>query len=269
MPTPLERPHATARRSLAAAVLCVAGFLFPLNVVAQPPQDVEVIFQTNVSEYLAHRDQLRQGVAPEHIINPHIREISGALLAARIQAARAAARPADIIPAALADIIRDRLHRALEATEVDILLMDLYPDGVPTESARVNVQYDEQIAVAAPLSVLSALPPVPGVLGYRLVGGDVVLWDEEAHLALDVILDALPAPRIWKFLDISSAALRDIVHRALRDAQIDAREFADDLAHDAAGAAQPVVGELFDWDNGGIVPPSVLHALPALPPPLE
>lgn len=260
MPRTLHLPFTLL---LAMALIAPAAF-------AQPHDDVEALFQTQLSDYLLLRDRLRQGVAPEHIIDPRIREISGALLAVQIQRARANAQPCDVIPAALADIVRDRLHRALDDTEVDILLMNIYPDGLPTEPARINARYDDRVALAPPVSVLSALPPLPGALGYRLIGRDLALWDEEAHLVIDVIVDALPQPRVWKFLDVSSLQLLECVRQALTAANIDARELATDLARDASpDATRPSVGELFDWDTGGMMPPSILHALPSLPRPLE
>jgi hypothetical protein len=64
-------------------------------------------------------------------------------------------------------------------------------------AARLHATYEATVAVIPPLPVLEAVPPLPGVLGYRLIGRDVVLWDEEACLVVDLIADALPPPRIW------------------------------------------------------------------------
>jgi hypothetical protein len=253
-----------------AAAVFLAGALLAPSAAAQPIDDVNLHFQTNLTEYLALRSQLRQGVAREHIIDEHIREISGALLAARIRQARANAVPGDIIPMGLADTVRDRLHRALDPTEVDVLLMNLYANGVPTEQPRINAHYDDAVAVAPPVAVLSALPPVPGVLGYRLLGQDLVLWDEEAEIVIDVINGALPDPRIWRFLDLSSFDLRERIQQALTAAHLDPWQLVDDMARDTEpGLTPPEVDEPFDWDCGAMMPPSVLHALPALPVPLE
>jgi hypothetical protein len=251
------------------ATTVVAGSLIAIGS-AQPPNEMNAVFQARLADYLVLRDTLRQTVAPEHIIDPRIREVSGALLAAKIRQAREAAGANDIVPFALADVIRDRLHRAFDPTEVDVLLMNLYPGGVPTEPAAINRHYGDNIAVPPPVAVLSALPPLPGVLGYRLIGRDIVLWDEEAHIVIDVVMAALPEPRIWKFLEVSSAALREQVRQGLSAGDLDPREMLDDMARDAQpGALEPVLGEPFDWGVGAMMPPSVLHALPALPHPLE
>ena len=261
--------NTTRRRWPLVASLLLAACL-AATVSAQPRDDMNAVLQARVADYLVLRDTLRQSVAPEHIIDPRIREISGALLAAKIRYARATAGPCDIVPFALADLIRDRLHRAFDPTEVDVLLMNLYPNGVPTEQTVINAHYADTIAVPLPVSVLSALPPLPGVLGYRLIGRDIALWDEEAEIVVDVMTAALPEPHIWRFLDVSSFALREHVRQGLRAGELDPREMLDDMAQDAQpGALDPVVGQPFDWAVGAMMPPSVLHALPALPRPLE
>jgi hypothetical protein len=263
-----HQPRWLVRLIRSAAVVGVGVAI--LGAAPQPVAEPNIVFQAQVADYLGLRNRLRQGVAPEHIIDPQIREISGALLAARIREARATAKPLDVIPAALAEAIRDRLHRGLEPVEVDVLLMDLYPAGLPVHGAQVNASYADTAAVCPPVAVLSALPPLPGILGYRLVGRDLVIWDEEAQLVIDVISAALPEPRIWKFLDVSSFTLRECVREGLSAGRLDVRELLDEMARDALpGAAAPMVGELFDWDVGALMPPSVLKALPALPPPLE
>jgi hypothetical protein len=54
------------------------------------------------------------------------------------------------------------------------------------------------------MTLLGALPPVPGALGYRLIGRDLVLWDEDAGLVVDVVVEALPEPRIWRLQDLGT-----------------------------------------------------------------
>jgi hypothetical protein len=260
--------HRHLRRA-AAAVLLI-GALTASLAGAQPVDDMNARFQTAVAEYMTLRDQARQGVAREHIIDPYIRDISSSLLAARIGQLRRSATVGDLIPADLADTIRDRIHRAFDPTEVDVMLMNLYPDGLPTDPVRLHAHYDQQNATPPPVSVLAALPPVPGVLGYRLIGRDLVLWDEEAEIVLDAIAGALPEPRIWKFLDVSSIALRQQIGDALRNADLDGRELVAEMARDGdPAAAPPMIDHPFDWRAGTVMPPSVLHALPRLPSPLE
>jgi hypothetical protein len=108
------------------------------------------------------------------------------------------------------------------------------------------------------------------VLGYRLIGRDLVLWDEEAEIVLDFVTNALPPPSIWEFVDASSFELRRLLRAALVTGRIDPGELRDDIERDTRpGARRPSIGERFDWGCGTMMPPTVLQALPPLPPPLE
>jgi hypothetical protein len=42
------------------------------------------------------------------------------------------------------------------------------------------------------MALLWALPALPGELEYRIVGRDLVLWDEHAALIIDFIPNAFP-----------------------------------------------------------------------------
>ena len=264
-------PRSQRRRwHLRAATIFAALLLTAPLTFAQIDRDPNLVFLNHIAEYLTLRSQLRQGVAPEHIIDPQIRTISGALLAARIRDARASAAPGDIIPAALADVICDRLHRAFDLTEIDAILTGLYPAGLPSEPPRINGHYGYRVAVAPPVSILSALPPLPGVLGYRLIGRTLVVWDEDAEIVIDAVLEALPEPHVWEFLAVSSFELRQCICDGLSDAHLDPRALIAEMARDAEpGAQPPAVDQEFDWRAGSMMPPSVLHALPPLPAPLE
>jgi hypothetical protein len=253
----------------AATVFLALVLMAPLTF-AQIDRDPNLVFLNHVSDYLTLRSQLRQGVAPEHISDPQIRIISGALLAARIRDARAGATIGDIIPAALADVIRDRLQRAFDPTEIDAILTALYPSGLPSELPRINEHYTYRVAVAPPVSILSALPPLPGVLGYRLIGRALVVWDEEAEMVIDAVLEALPEPHVWEFLAVSSFEIRQTIGDALSAADLDPGALLDAMSRDAKpGARPPAIDQEFDWGAGSMMPPSVLQALPALPAPLE
>jgi hypothetical protein len=257
-------------RGLLAASLACAALLLAPSAMAQPIVDVNVLFQARLADYVELREQVRHGVIPEHVIDTRSGEISGPLLAVRLQKARAEAEVGDIIPFELANVIRDRLHRAFDPVEVDTLMSGLYADGLPHIAAVVNGHYSAEVAVVPPSTVLGFLPPLPGELGYRLIGRELAVWDEEAQLVVDLVLEALPAPCIWDFLDVSSADLRAEVRGALNDANIDVRVLVEAMAmDDEPGATRPVVGSVFDWRAGNIMPPSVLYALPPLPQALE
>lgn len=265
--------RAARRRAMPlAGALLGAILLGPGGLAAQSLAEVTADFDASVAEYLALRERLRSSIVPEHIIDPHIREIGGALLAVRISDARSGATAGDVFTLAMSDRIRDALHQSFDGPEVDALLAERYPRGLPDpDAAQLSASYAEKVAVRAPAAILAVLPRVPmPELGYRLIGRDVVLWDEEAAIVVDIVFEALPAPRIWTFLDVSSMEVRACITRALGEARLDGSALVDEMLDDIIdGATPPVVGEAFSWRLGNMMPPTVLHALPELPSALQ
>jgi hypothetical protein len=193
------------RRSLMVSLAAVAlvAVTWAPTAFAQDPADATVLFANRIDAYLALRTDARTGLAPHEIIDPRIRAISGALLAARLRELRSGAAEGDLFTVPMSASIRARLRRCFDPTEVDALLAQRYGEGLPAANAvRINFGCARDVAVSPPVSVLSALPPLPGVLGYRLVGRDIVLWDEEADIALDVVRNALPEPGVGDFVGI-------------------------------------------------------------------
>jgi hypothetical protein len=236
-----HRPcHAPAHLGHALAGAVLAILLVPQPSAAQDKGDVTMVFERHVNAYLELRQRAHEEIAPEHIIDPRIREISGALLAARVRQMRAHAMEGDVFTAPMTAVIRDRLHRGFEPTEVDVMLEQLYSESLPPDVVRINVGCSKDVLVVPPANVLSALPPLPTSLSYRLAGLDVVLWDEDVGIVVDIVRDALPVPRVWDFVAASSFELRDRIRESRR---------AIDLA--------------------AMMPPTILHTLPGLPAPLE
>lgn len=238
---------------------------------ALQPTNATAAFEMRVADYLALRQRVKAITLPEHIVDPHIREISGPLLAAALQRARQNAAVGDVFSAPLSDLLRDRLHRALDDAELDLLMTQLYPNGLPPAgTVRVNATCRDVDAVVPPLSVLAALPPLPIELSYRMVGRDLVLWDVDARLVVDLVADALPMARVWRFLELSLPEVRERVRGAIASAGLSALELVDEMRDDTiAGAVPPAIGEPLSWRLGSMMPPSVLYALPDLPQPLE
>jgi NhaA family Na+:H+ antiporter len=263
-----RRPDARVGHAVAGALLAL--LLCPSSTAAQDREEVTQGFDRQVNAYLELRRKAREDVAPTPIIDPRIREIGCALLAARIRQLRPYAAEGDVFSEAMAALIRDRLHRAFDPREVDALFESLYPGGLPaTGAAHVNFGCAKDVLVPPPVGVLAALPPVAGVLGYRLAGGDLVLWDEEASIVVDVLRDALPEPRIWDFLDLSSVELRHLISASLRRSGLDPFELLEENEAEAPPGWSATVGERFWWRATGVMPPTLLRDLPLLPPPLE
>ena len=76
------------------------------------------------------------------------------------------------------------------------MLNDLYDDHVapPGFYPRVYDPYPEWATHEMPIVLLHSLPALPEGVEYRLLDHDLVLWDIDADLILDVLPDAIPRP---------------------------------------------------------------------------
>ena len=158
-------PDRTSARVGHAVAGVALALLLPQSTHAHDRDDVTLVFERHVKAYLDLRERAREDVAPEHIIDPRIREISGVLLAARIREMRPHAAEGDVFSEPMAALIRERLHRAFDAIEVDVMIEPLYPEGLPAaNAARINSGCAKDVLIVPPVGVLAALPPVPGVL---------------------------------------------------------------------------------------------------------
>jgi hypothetical protein len=181
------------------ALIGAVAWLLPAAPAAAQDAAILAEFDVRVAAYVVLQREVRRGIEPEHIVDPHIREVSGALLAARLRVARAEAQPGDIFTPAIREILVARVRRAVTDEDIDWVLMDLYRRGLPRlGDTIVNASYPPDIAVRPPREILAVLPALPNELGYRLIGRDVVLWDELASIVVDVLPLALNEPQIWR-----------------------------------------------------------------------
>ena len=124
-------PGRTSARVGHAVAAVALALLLPHSTHAQGSGDVTLVFDRQVNAYLDLRGRAREDVAPEHMIAPRIREIGGALLAARIREMRPHAAEGDVFSEPMVALIRERLHRAFDASEVDVMVEALYSEGLP------------------------------------------------------------------------------------------------------------------------------------------
>jgi len=149
-------------------------------------------FLDRVNEYIDLRKKLDDGL-------PHLKptenlqrvETHEQLLAARVRAARSAAKPGDIFGAA-GDAIRktiredagSRTARDLEAAKQEV---------PPQDPPKVNATYPEKAPLATvPPLLLLRLPKLPEGLEYRFMGRDLILHDSTANIIVDFLQDAAP-----------------------------------------------------------------------------
>ena len=153
------------------------------------------LFQERVTEYVTlHR--LLEGPLPPLRPTTNMAEIQSnmRLLASRILLARQTAQTGDIITPDVARMLRRRVATCLSPEAWEAVLAELAEDeeGVPVPAVRlhVNMEWPEQVPFGfVPPQLLSALPPLPPELQYRIIGRSLVLWDHHANL----IVDFLPA----------------------------------------------------------------------------
>jgi len=115
-------------------------------------------------------------------------------LAAAITAERRDAQPGDIFDPWVAMAVRDIITNALIDVDQQLMLADLYEDcEMPAGyRPRVNAEYPDWASHAMPPVLLSALPVLPAGIAYRLIDRDLLLWDIDADVIIDVLPDALP-----------------------------------------------------------------------------
>lgn len=159
--------------------------------------DTLQVFQGRVFEYMALHDRIERGLFPLGE-SPGIHAILArrAQWASAIKGARPNARQGDVFTSDVANVIRGLIARALEGVDAEALLADLYAeDSVPSNfHVRVHDRYPAWATHEMPPVLLHRLPSLPAGLRYQLIDHDLVLWDMDADLVVDVVPDAIVRP---------------------------------------------------------------------------
>lgn len=117
-----------------------------------------------------------------------------AYLAVAIKAERPDAKQGDIFHPSAANALRGIVADALSEVDVEWMLQGLYEECEMPAGYRpeVNTGYPQWATHEMPFVLLSALPALPAGIQYRLIDHDLLLWDVDANLIIDVLPDALP-----------------------------------------------------------------------------
>jgi hypothetical protein len=117
-----------------------------------------------------------------------------AYLASAIKAERPNARQGDIFEPSAAATLRGIVADALRNVDVEFMLQGLYEEcEMPAGyRAQVNAGYPTWATQEMPFVLLTALPGLPAGIQYRLIDHDLLLWDVDADVIIDVLPDALP-----------------------------------------------------------------------------
>lgn len=156
-------------------------------------------FNEEIASYLRLQDAVRRQLGMQRLFaDPD--ELFHAIhsMQAGIRAARPDARPGSIFTPAVSGLIRTRLQQRLAVCEytVEEVLAFLNEERLPgAQEPRVNGPFPWTVGSAMWPTLLAALPPLPPQLQYRFFDRDLVLIDIDADLVVDVLKNALPAPR--------------------------------------------------------------------------
>ena len=111
-----------------------------------------------------------------------------------IKAERQDAQQGDVFDPRVAAAVRDVIANALIGVDQELMLADLYEDCEMPAGYRpkVNAGYPDWASHAMPPVLLAALPQLPAGIQYRLIDRDLLLWDVNADVIVDVLPNALP-----------------------------------------------------------------------------
>jgi hypothetical protein len=198
--TQVPRVQSTVQRALVTVLLAIlspAGApeasAFSQKESVNPQAAAVHEFQQRLNDYLELREALSKKLKPLST-TPSAAELTARqqALAAAIRAARKAARPGDLIPAAAAAQITHvcledfhfRNPQAKRAT-----LQEVSPAVRPA----INRTFPEDAALpTVPPLLLSKLPQLPDNLQYRFFGRHIVILDGDTQIIVDYVPDVLP-----------------------------------------------------------------------------
>ena len=168
------------------------------------PTDVETpvleAFNEQVAAHLRMQDAVRRHLALQRLFaDPEDLFNAMRSMQAGIRAARPDARPGSMFTEAVSALIRARLQQRLVECNyaVEDVLAFLNEERLPgVPEPRVNGPFPWMVGSAMWPTLLAALPPLPPQLQYRFFDRDLVLIDVDADLVVDVLRNALPAPRL-------------------------------------------------------------------------
>ena len=180
---------------VAAALAASAVGITAATVVDAGGHNGLRVFAERVAAY-AELHQRVDAVFPPWKATDDMESIIGrrAYLASAIRAERPNARQGDIFTPSAAVAVRGIVADALRNVDVELMLEGLYEECEVPAGYRphINEGYPTWATHEMPAVLLAALPGLPAGIQYRLIDHDLLLWDVDANLIVDVLPDALP-----------------------------------------------------------------------------
>jgi hypothetical protein len=150
-------------------------------------------FSKRLQAYLALRENLGKKLEPlAPTASASDLQARQAALAAGLRAARAGAKPGDLIPLAVQKQIRETVKADMKRRSPAAKKAAL--EEVPTGPLPgINKDYPEKAALpTVPPLLLASLPKLPDNLQYRFFGPHVVILDGDVEIIVDYVENAVP-----------------------------------------------------------------------------
>ena len=167
--------------------------------VSRTPNDVAALQQwtLSVEAYMVVREQAEHAV-PLLRTSATSKEIltASAALASEIRARRSGAQAGELFTFDVRRTFRKQIARVITQHQILVadLLADIQTEVLANSAPVVNERFPWQLCAELPPRLLAALPVLPDELQYRLLGRDLVLFDLDASLVVDIFPEAIPRP---------------------------------------------------------------------------
>lgn len=161
---------------------------------ANPTAAVLADFTKRVAAYAELRKGAEKGEARlEQHRDPAKIDAERKALVAKIQTARAAAKPGDIFTVQSRRVLKRLLSPQLKGPDGAENKAAIKEDNPGPMKLTVNQPYpkDEPLSTVPP-DILKSLPVLPQDLEYRFVGKHLILYDARAGLIVDYLPNAIP-----------------------------------------------------------------------------
>jgi hypothetical protein len=166
-----------------------------------PEAQLLVDFHKRVDAYMAiHKAAAKDSLSIKQTKNPADIKAAQLALAAHIRAARANAKPGDILTPEIRNKFRRLMFPELKGTAGREVKEELEEDvhekdeGAPKKVIyKVNAAYPDGNALpTTPPNILLSLPKLPEELEYRIIDKNLILRDVQANIIVDFITNSIP-----------------------------------------------------------------------------
>lgn len=190
---------ATHRATAAAVVAVVAMTLVGIGPRPQHGDeavDALAVFRERIGAYATlHRDVASHLPSLVPFDDPRPYLVVQALLASEMKAARPTARQGDIFTPVVAVVLRQTIGDALCGRDTQGMFDGLDEEQPAIDESRLHVhdRYPVWATHEVPVVLLQRLPALPDGIEYRFAQYDLLLWDVDADLIVDILPDAISA----------------------------------------------------------------------------